>query len=196
MQPKGPQLRETIMAVMLQACGEYGYRGVTVQRLLDGYGGNRAQLYREFANLDACYLEAYEVETERLCTTILRAGAEARDWSAGLQAALEALAAYVEAQPLRAKGLLAEVHLAGEAALVRRMALLEQLSHALDSARSEDRSAHSPPPLTALFMVGTIETAVVSALAAGEPKRFTDAVPELTRIVCAAYFGEQPGDSS
>jgi AcrR family transcriptional regulator len=193
MQPKGPQLRETIMAAMLLACGEYGYRGVTVQRLLDGYGGNRAQLYREFANLDTCYLEAYEAETERLCSTVLEAGAEASDWSAGLRAALETFAAYVEVQPLRARGLLSEVHLAGEAALERRTAMLERLSRALDSARGEGQSQHSPPPLTALFMVGTIETAVVSALAAGEPKRFTDSVPELTKIICSAYFGDEPG---
>jgi AcrR family transcriptional regulator len=197
MQAKGPQLRETIRAAMLRACGEDGYRAVTVQRLLDAYGGNRAQLYAEFTNLEACYLEAYELETERLCAEMLAAGAAAPDWAAGLRAALEALAAFVETQPLRARALVTEVHLAGEAALAMRNAMLERLSGAVDSARHETRSRHSPPPLTALFMVGTIEAAVVAALAAKEPRRFTDAVPELTALVCAAYFGEpdEPGQT-
>lgn len=193
MQPKGPQPRETIRAAMLRACGEAGYRAVTVQRLLDAYGGNRAQLYREFPNLEACYLEAYETETERLCAEMLAAGAAGADWESGLRAALEALAAFVEAQPLPARALLTEVHLAGEAVLAVRNAMMERLSRAVDSARREIRSRHSPPPLTALFMVGTIEAAVVAALLASEPRRFTEAVPELAALVCSAYFGDPGG---
>lgn len=191
MQPTGPQLRETIMAAMLHACGEYGYRGVTVQRLLDGYGGNRAQLYRLFPNLDACYLEAYEAGTERLCAEILSAGAAGSDWCSGLRAALATLAAFLEAQPLVAQALLSEVHLAGEVALAKRQAILERFAGAVDSARRQEKGSNlSPPPLTALFMVGTVETAAVSALSASEPRRFTEAVPELAAIVCAAYFGD------
>jgi AcrR family transcriptional regulator len=191
MQPKGPQLRETIRTAMLRACGAYGYRGVTVQRLLDEYGGNRAQLYREFDNLDACFLEAYETGIERLYAAVLAAGADAPDWGTGLGAALDALAAYVAARPLEARALLSEVHLAGAAALRKRTEMLERFSGAIDSARLRTES-HPPPPLTALFMAGTIETAAVSALAAGEPLRFGEAVPELTRIVCRAYFGDEP----
>ncbi len=192
MQPKGPQLRETIRTAMLRACGEYGYRGVTVQRLLDEYGGNRAQLYREFGNLDSCFLEAYEIEIERLHADVLAAGADAPDWGTGLRAALDALAAYIAARPQQARALLLEVHLAGGAALDKRMAMLERFAEAIDSARGRTESSHLPPPLTALFMAGTIETAAVSALASGEPGRFAKVVPELARIVCSAYFGDEP----
>lgn len=190
MQPTGPQLRETIMAAMLRACGRWGYRGVTVQRLLDGYGGNRAQLYRQFANLDACFLEAYEAETERLCAGILAAGAAGADWRGGLSAALGELSAFAAAQPLMARALLIEVHRADPAALAKRKEMLERLSRAVDSARRENRSRHSPPPLTALFMVSAIEAAMVSALNAGEPQHFGEIVPELVELVCAAYFGD------
>ena len=190
MQPKVPQQRETIMAAMLHACGKWGYRELTVQRVLDAYGGNRAQLYGQFTNLEACYLEAYETESERLGAEIRRAAAAAPDWRAGLGAGLEALARFAQEQPLVARALLIDVHLAGRAALDKRKEMLERLSGAIDSARRETRSRHSPPPLTALFMVSAIETAVVSALIAGEPQRFGEAVPELVEIVCVAYFGD------
>jgi len=191
MQPNGPQLRETIMAAMLHASGEWGYREVTVQRVLDRYGGNRAQLYRQFPNLAACYLEAYESGIERLCDEILRAAAAAPDWHTGLRAGLTALATFATEQPLLARALLVEVQLAGEAAWSKRKEILERLSGAVDSARRETRSRHSPPPLTALFMVSAIESAVVTALSAGEPRRFEAIVPELTEIVRAAYFGDR-----
>ena len=190
MQPTGPQLRETIMVAMLHASGEWGYREVTVQRVLDRYGGNRAQLYREFPNLEACYLEAYESGIERLCGEILQAGAAAPDWRSGLRAALATLATFAHEQPLPARALLVESHLAGEAARGKRKEILERLSRAVDSARRETRSRHSPPPLTALFMVSAIESAVVTALSAGEPGRFEALVPELSELVCAAYFGD------
>jgi AcrR family transcriptional regulator len=190
MQPTGPQLRETIMAAMLRACGQWGYRGVTVQRLLDGYGGNRAQFYRQFASLDVCYLAAYEAETERLGAEILAAGAAGADWRSGLRAALDQLARFAAARPLVARALLIEVHLAGPAAADKRREMLERLSRAVDSARRENQSRHSPPPLTALFMVSAIEAAAVAALAAEEPHRFEEIVPELVEVVCAAYFGD------
>jgi AcrR family transcriptional regulator len=192
MQANGLQLRETIRAAMLHASGEWGYPEVTVQRVLDRYGGNRAQLYRQFPNLAACYLEAYEIEIERLCAKLLRAGASAPDWRTGLGAALTALATFANERPLVARALLVEVHLAGEAALRKRREILERLARALDSARRESRSRHSPPPLTGLFMVSAIESAAATALSGGEPGRFEAVVPELTEIVCAAYFGDQP----
>jgi AcrR family transcriptional regulator len=180
------------MGAMLQACGEHGYRDVTVQRVLDRYGGNRAQFYGEFANLEACYLAAYETEAGRLCTALLRAGAAAPSWREGLRAALEALAAYAREQPLPARALLVDVHCAGAAAQDKRKQMLERLSRALDRARRENRSRHSPPPSTSLFMVSAIETALVAALSSGEPRRFQAVVPELTELVCTAYFGDEP----
>ena len=192
MQANGPQLRETIMAAMLHASGEVGYPAVTVQRVLDRYGGNRAQFYRQFPNLAACYLEAYEARAERLCAEILRAGAAAPDWGTGLRAALAALATFAGEQPLAARALLVVFLLAGAAALRKRMVILARLSRAVDRARRESQSRHSPPPLTALFMVSAIESAVATALSAGEPRRFEAIVPELTEIVRAAYFGDEP----
>ena len=177
---------------MLQTCGEHGYRNLTVQRVLDRYGGNRAQFYGEFPNLEACYLEAYETEGGRVCAAVLQAGAAAPTWREGLRAALDALASYACEQPLPARALLVDVHCAGEAALCKRKEMLERLCRALDSARRENRFRHSPPPLTALFMVSAIETALVTALAAGEPQRFQRVVPELVALVCTAYFGEEP----
>jgi AcrR family transcriptional regulator len=185
-------LEEEIMGAMLLACGELGLRRVTVQDVLERYGGNRPQFYRHFANLGECYAAAYAAEAEHLCAEILRAGAAEPTWRRGLRAALDVLATFAREQPLTARALLIDVHIAGGPAMAKRKEIFERLSNAIDSARRETESRHSPPPLTALFIVSAIEASVVSALLSDEPRRFEEAVPELAQIAAAAYFGDEP----
>jgi AcrR family transcriptional regulator len=187
------QLCEAVMEAMLIAAGEHGYTRVAVRHVLERYGGNRTQFYELFANKAECYAAAYELEAERLCGDLLVMAATAGGWREGLRAALAELARFAEERPLMAKGLLIEVQVAGGRSLAVREAVMERLSRAIDSARHETSSRHSPPPVTASFMVSAIDSAVVGALARGEPGDFATAVPELAYMVVSAYFGEAAG---
>lgn len=179
------------MEAMLIACGELGYRNVTVQDAIDRYGGNRVQFYKLFADKGDCYLAAYTTRTNRLCDQILGAASGGSSWRAGMVAALRELARFATQAPLVARGVLVEVHVARGPALHQREKVFERLSHAIDSARRETESRHSPPPMTAEFMVSAIDAAVSASLRIGEPNAFaTEAMPELTWMISAAYFGE------
>ncbi len=190
-----PELRERIMAAALSTSGELGFRRMTVRAVIERYDGYRLQFYTHYASAAECYAVAHAVHLERLERRLLDAGAAAESWRAGLRAALTELAGFARSDPALARGLLLEVHVAGEPALVRRQEALERLSRALDSARRETGSRHSPPPLTAPFMVSAIESAVVRALASREPERFARSIPELERLVSAAYFGHRLSES-
>jgi AcrR family transcriptional regulator len=178
-----------IEEAMLIACGRGGYRNVTVAEVLELYGGYRSQFYRHFASKADCYAAAYESAIKQLCAALLDAAAAEPSWRAGLRAALRELSRFASGQPDLARGLLVEVHVAGGPALGKRGEALERLTRAVDSARRE--SHHSPPPITAAFMVSAIEAAVCQALVRGEPRRFRAAVPELVHLVVAAYFDEE-----
>lgn len=185
------RLRERIMEAVLESCGERGYRDATVQDAIDRYDGHRQQFYRHFASKAECYAAAYELEVERLYGALRdRAGAEP-SWRRGLLAVLRGLADFLCERPAFARGLLVEVHVAGGPALLKRLEVFERLTRAVDSARHETESRHSPPPVTATFMVGAIEAAVTSALTRARPRDFADAVPELAQMVIAAYFGDE-----
>lgn len=179
-----------MMEAMLAASAELGYRAVTVEDVLERYGGNRAQFYRHFPNLGECFLAAYREEVSRLCEGMLRAAAAAASWHEGLHDAIQILVTFVVERPLVARALTIDVQLAGEPAQEVRKEMYERLSRAVDSARRETGSRHSPPPLTALFMVSAIDAAVAAALARGEPESFAEAAPELEHLVVVAYFGE------
>jgi AcrR family transcriptional regulator len=182
-------LRERIMEATMLVAGERGYRHTSVAAVIERYDGYRLQFYREFENLGDAYACAYETHVDRLAQRLLAAGAAAPSWREGLRAALAELGEFLTAQPVLARGLLLQVHVAGDRALALRNEVLERLSRAVDSARRETESRHSPPPVTARFMVSAIESIAVRALNADEPERFAEASADLEQVVCIAYFG-------
>jgi AcrR family transcriptional regulator len=177
-------LRKTV----LLAAGELGYAQVTVAEVAGRAGTTVEEFENRFAGLRDCFERAYEEESRLVSDRILLAGARQPTWRSGLSAALVELGAYVSEEPLAAKALLVDVHVAGGGALTCRTERFERLSRALDSARRETESRHSPPPLTALFMVSTIEAAVVSTLLREKPGEFLKMVPELELLVRRAYW--------
>ena len=176
---------------MLDACGEKGYRRVAVQDVIDRYGGNRVQFYRHFASKADCYEAAYDSAAERLSARIFDAARAEGEWRLGLRAGLDELAGFAEHGPLLARGLLVEVHVAGGPALLkRRPEVCERFARAIDGGRREAGADQGPPPITAQFMVGAIESTVTGALVTGEPQAFAAAVPELAHMVVSTYLGE------
>ncbi len=184
------EARRKIEEAMLIACGRGGYRNVTVAEVLELYGGYRSQFYRHFASKADCYAAAYESAIEQLCAALLDAAAAEPSWRAGLRAALRELSRFAGAQPDLARGLLVEIHVAGGPALAKREEVFKRLTRAVGSARRETGSRHSPPPMTAAFMISTIEVAVCEALQRDNPQSFEAAVGELAHLVIAAYFEE------
>lgn len=188
------ELRERIMEAMLASCGELGYRSVSVQDVIDRYDGYRVQFYRHFSSKAECYAAAYEFEAERRLARMVRAASAEAGWRPAMRAALREFADFVCEHRLMARGLLAEVHVAGGPAMSKRTEMLERLTVAIDEARHAPDSTHSPPPVTATFMVGAVESAVVSALVNDQPESFAAAVPELAQMIVAAYFGDEAAD--
>ena len=181
----------------LATCGEVGYRRLTVQRILDRTALNRARFYKSFANKDECYASAHAAGWERLIGELLVAGAAGGSWLSGFRCALERLAAFAEAEPLIAKGLLAEAHLAGPGPVAKRNEVFERLSRAIDSARRETvGSRHSPPPIAASFILAASEAAVVRSLLAVEEASFREQIGSLTYLAGVLYFGEEAADEA
>jgi AcrR family transcriptional regulator len=175
--------------------GEVGYRKLTVALILERGGANRTAFYRHFANRHEAYLSGYEEGIEALAGRLLEAGRDAENWAEGLRATLDTLAGFLVADPGYADGLLAQVHVAGGAAMVKRKEVLERLSHALDGARRETlASRHSPPPIAAAFILSAIEQSVISALARGVPDEFARTVPELVHLAVSTYFGPEAAE--
>jgi AcrR family transcriptional regulator len=187
-------VRERIMEAMLQACGERGLRDVAVNDVLEIYGGHRVQFWEQFANKEECFAAAYEAWIERLSARLLGAAVTEPNWRDGLRAALVELFRFVTDRPAIARALFIEVQIAGGPALAAREAAVERCARAVDSARGKIAPDEAPPPLTGMFVVGGVETCVCDALAAGEPERVWDELPELMHFAVGPYLGERAAE--
>jgi AcrR family transcriptional regulator len=188
------QAARRLARAAVEVSGEVGYRKVTVALILERADAGRSAFYRHFADRHQAYLAGYVPGVDALADRMLEAGRGAETWAAGLRAALDQLAGLVTREPNYAGGLLAQVHVAGGAALDKRKEVSERLSRAVDGARRETHpSRHSPPPIAAEFIVSAIEQSVIGALSRGVPEEFAATVPELLHLATSTYFGPPAG---
>jgi AcrR family transcriptional regulator len=172
---------------VLELSGAVGYGNVTVAAILERSGSNRSRFYTTFGGKEDCYTTAHGEAADRLVSRLLD-GCETRDWRSGMREALVELARFTAEDADLAAGLIAEVHGAGGAALVKRNEVLERLSRAVDGARRDTKgSRHSPPPVTSRFIVEAIESTVIRTLL--ERDRLAEEIPGLLYIAVACYFG-------
>jgi AcrR family transcriptional regulator len=183
-------LERDLQLAALRLAGELGYSALTVQRIIERAGSNRARFYTSFADKEDCYAQGYTLVIEELATALLAPGRSSTDWLGGFRSGLAALASFAEAEPALARGVLAEVHVAGGAAIDKRKEVFERLSRAIDRARRETvASRHSPPPITSAFILSAIEAAVIRSLLYDEGQAFAASIPDLTYMAAAMYFG-------
>jgi AcrR family transcriptional regulator len=181
--------RASMQRAALALAGEVGYREMTVAALLERGGSNRDSFYRTFGDKLTCYTDAYALASEELFERVLAAGSRGADWPEGMRVALRALVDFVGAEPALARGILAEVHVAGGAALEKRRELLERLSRAIDRARREtDLPRHSSPPITPVFILSGIEATVIRCLRI-EGRDLESELPGLVYMSVVFYFG-------
>jgi AcrR family transcriptional regulator len=187
--------RAALLSAVLAISGELGYREASAERIAERGGLTVAQFYALFANRDECFALAYEAEAEVLLSRTLGAVGEAPRSRDGIRAILVELTEFVTREPILARALLAEVYVAGGAALARHEQNLRRLSDAVaDTRRESDPSRHDPPPITASFIVGAIEEAVRRRLGERRPELLWEDLPELASLAAGPYLGDEAAE--
>ncbi|HET6997282.1 MAG TPA: TetR/AcrR family transcriptional regulator [Solirubrobacterales bacterium] len=181
---------DRLLEAMLLVSGEHGYEQISVQDVVERAGASRATFYKYFDDKEDCFVQAYKGASDWLCRRLIGAAKRQPSWREGLRAGMAELLEFCANQPTMARALLVEPHAAGGAALVEHDRLLERLARAIDGARSEISSRQPPPPVTATFMVGAIETLVRAKLMSDEPETAPEMLPGLLHFVVMQYYGE------
>lgn len=183
------ELRTALGRAALEVAGEFGYGGLTVERILARGGTSRDAFYRAFASGEDCYLAGYEQTASRMVEGLLDRCREAPDWVAGVRVALEALAEAILAAPMLANGLILPMRAADDAARSVYRDAFGRLATALDGGREVTPAGLTPPPSAAEFLVASVESAAGRALGRDKPEEFADRVPDLIYLVVATYLG-------
>ncbi|MBS1885801.1 MAG: TetR/AcrR family transcriptional regulator [Actinobacteria bacterium] len=184
------ELSARLRTAALELAGEKGYAALSVQKIIDRSGVGRSAFYSTFADKEECFLVAYGAAALELEQSLLDPCREAPDWLTGFVGSLAVLAALLAERPAWAAGVLAEVQVAGGAAGTVRKEVFERLSSAIDAARRETGSRHSPPPTTAMFILAAIESAALRSLRGIGPD-FAVAAPDLIYVAAVPYLGAE-----
>lgn len=186
--------RRILGLAALEASGESGFRKLTVEGIAEWAGLDAESFYEQFDGPAGCYASGYVTTIEDLVADLVAAAKREPSWVLGMRKGLYAVGRFVEAEPLLARGIFLEVYVAGGAAQAKRDEVFERLSRAVDRARRENASRHSPPPIASTFILNMVEAAVARWLQTDEPSPFGDAVPDLLYLAVTFYYGREAAD--
>jgi AcrR family transcriptional regulator len=194
--PEAPALRlvsspkrQKILEGMLEVVGTSGYDTASVRMVLDYTGLYRQAFYDEFADKDACYLEAFDFGVAQLEAIVIASAGSEESWQGRLRAGLSALLEALDVDPDLGRALFVEVHAAGPEALQRRSTAMKRVTDFIDSARHDSAGAGSPPPIAAEGIVAGMHAVVHAKLAAGEEGGFRELLPDFMYFAVLPYFG-------
>jgi AcrR family transcriptional regulator len=200
--PEAPTLRlvsspkrQKILEGMLEAVGTSGYDGASVREVLVRTGLYRQAFYDNFADKEACYLEAFGFGVARLEAIVLAVAAAEESWQGKLRAGLGALLEAFDIDPILGRALIVEVHAAGPEGLKSRSEAMKRVADFIDSARDVAEGSEAPPPIAAEGIVAGMHAVVHAKLAAGEEEGFRELLPDFMYFAVLPYFGSEMADA-
>jgi AcrR family transcriptional regulator len=185
--------RERLLAAMLRAAAELGYRETNVQDVIERAGVSRPTFYEHFANKEACFLAAFDVTAARLRERVASAAQKGGDnWRDRLRFGLETLLNFTSTEPDAARTLIVEARAASAEAVMRRDELLDHFSACIDQqVRELMPDAPSYSPVTAAGMVGGVEALLYSRLNKGDVSDVDALLPSMMYFLVLPYAGHQ-----
>jgi AcrR family transcriptional regulator len=185
--------RERLIAAMLKAASELGYRQATVQDVIDRAGVSRPTFYEHFANKEDCFLAAFDTTAMRLRDRIDAAAEKGgANWRDRLRFSLEELLHFVGHEPDAARALIVEARAASAEALLRRDGLLDYFAVCVDTlVRDHLPEASNHSEITAAGVVGGIEALLYARLNKGELDDVDALLPSLMYFVVLPYEGHE-----
>jgi AcrR family transcriptional regulator len=183
--------RERILAAILRATTELGYREMNVQDVLERAGVSRPTFYEQFKNKEDCFLVAFDAAAAELRRRVDGAVSTAEgSWRERLRSGLEELLRFVAEDPYAAATLVVEARAACPDALQRRDELLDHFASCLDrNVRGELPEGTTPSAISAAGVVGGIEALLYSRLNREETGDLDSLLPSLMYFAVLPYEG-------
>jgi AcrR family transcriptional regulator len=183
--------RERLLAAMLQAVNELGYRALTVQDVLSRAGVSRPTFYEQFDDKEDCFLAAFDTSARRLRQRLDAALGEGDEgWRPWLRRGLEALLRFIAEEPHAARTVIVEARASSPAGLRRRDELLDGFAACIDAEARKELS-NPPSAIAAAGVVGGIESVLYARLQREETEELESLLPSLMYFAVLPYEGHE-----
>jgi AcrR family transcriptional regulator len=185
--------RERLIAAMLRAAAELGYRELNVQDVIERAGVSRPTFYEHFANKEACFLAAFDETAARLRDRVAAASSKGGDnLRDRLRFGLEILLHFAATDPDAARTLIVEARAASPDAVMRRDELLDHFAACIDTqVRALCPDAPSYSAVTAAGIVGGVEALLYSRLCKGELEDLDSLLPSMMYFLVLPFEGHE-----
>jgi AcrR family transcriptional regulator len=180
--------RERMLAAAAQAVAERGYAHTNVADIIAIARVSRRTFYEHFRDKEDCLLAAYDAVVQQLFRAVSDAYLAERDWCDRVQAGLAALAEFVTDEPDFARMAFLEAPLALAAGRKRRADAMALFASFLEPERGRPTKLEVPH-LTVEVIVGGLYEVIYSRLAAGQPERLLDELPEIVYCALVPFAG-------
>lgn len=182
--------RERLIAAMLNAAAELGYRETNVQDVIERAGVSRPTFYEHFANKEDCFLAAFDTSALRLRDKVGTAARKGGDiWRTRVRYGLEALLHFTTSEPDTARTLIVEARAGSLEAVQRRVELLDHFAACLDGQARELLADRPSSSVTSSAVVGGVESLLYSRLCKNELEELDPLLPSLMYFVVLPYEG-------
>ncbi|MCC7076886.1 MAG: TetR/AcrR family transcriptional regulator [Acidimicrobiia bacterium] len=175
--------RTRLLTAMTEAVAEKGYANTVVADVVSRSGVSRATFYKMFADKEACFLAAFDMNAE-LVARVMETGLTELHHDSDIEPidrldrVLELYLTALASAPALARVFLVEVYAAGPAAIARRRATQDRfvdIVAATYAGRPGMLGTRESQRFAAEFVVGAVSSMVTNIVGAGD----TDALPAL-----------------
>ena len=179
--------RERLLAAMLRATAQLGYREVSVQDVLERAGVSRPTFYEHFENKEDCFLAAFDAAFDEAMRRIEADCAKVEGgWEERVQAGLAAFLGYVAEQPALARMCMIEALSATPAATERYEDALQRF---VDLTKQNVPHDDQLPETIEETLVGGVAWIVYQQIRRHEADKAEDLLPELSEFMLAPFHG-------
>jgi AcrR family transcriptional regulator len=181
--------RTRILRAMAEVVAECEMHSVTVKEVAARAGVSRACFDEQFADLEECFLEAFELGVRRGRAAMASAYSGQATWVDGVRAALAALLEMLQEEPALARLWIVYSLGGGPRVLRRRAEVSAVLCEFVDRGRGEGLPRGGPPALTAEGVVGAVLAILQARLLAPEPEPLRELQGQLMSLILLPYMG-------
>ncbi|TYB48476.1 TetR/AcrR family transcriptional regulator [Actinomadura chibensis] len=178
--------RERLIDAFVEVVSERGFGHTTISRVTEAAGVTKKTFYAHFADLDECFLAAYERGMGILLRRMTQAYEEAPTWPDGVHAALRTMLGLLAREPRFARASLVEVNAAGPQV---RQARIDNLTRF--RAFFAPPSPASIPTAVVDAIVGGVYSAIHVQMETGEAAELPSLLPSLTYFALLPVIGRE-----
>jgi AcrR family transcriptional regulator len=179
--------RDRIVEAMIEVAGERGFGKASVKLVTRRAGVSTSTFYKEFKNLQECFVVVLDLALERTGGLIVQAFAREECWRDGVLGALASLLVFFDSEPLLTRVWFVEAMAAGSWALERREHIAALL-RSMIVEYWETREHSSPDPVAAAGVMASVLGLIQTHLVTEQPEQLIELLGPLMGLVTSLYL--------